>query len=1711
MGKSEALKAQLAAIRNEAWGEEACGRIGAVSGDQREVLACAIHPERFRRLRKRRPDSLPKVIRGDDVDHWEVFEAGRSVLLGLSDERRRRLFEELAPTHAEALESGWAIMPRATLAYSDFEPGGPFRAPRDTAAVGERRSNWALSCLKEVGPFSCTTAEAVGWVSHLDPYQSGLPWLFAGAVDAGGPRGRAVLDALIACAKGEHPVGGMHWIVVEALLCCGSEEAWAFVEKLLLAAQRQEGLRQSILESVGDAHPGAFRRICRVILEHDLCRFSSVVRAANVWLGLRWDSVSKGVVEDAIASALRSLENPGERARAVDKGTPQEAYFAMWAAAFEDIAGAIPLAEAALRHKNPETRFAGAHVLVNIDQPAVFEPLLRAMDDPDLRVAVRASDQFTTWSRADKPEETFDALERLLGRLKGKKTKIDAALWPWTKRELDAGMIVGAMAARVTSDTAMRLAPYMDRMGPSQRETFACALGDLPDRWNPEWDRADAKPKRIRPEARLTLLQLLNDPSSSVVTAAIRAMQGRPLKADELEILRGLLKRKTAEVRTAVLRRLAALPDDRLLEVAGVLLDSGQAQQRAGGLEILRVMAESKRSLERVRQAAAAWRARQQKLSDAESKALELITEAGIERPRRIDAFGLVNPANLTKPGVARSLPQLKMTDAAWRCLAELAVLVARNKALELPPDEGEEGDGEFMLLGGERIHYSVARPSWRRSLEEDRTRCPIADLVQGWLRSRGPETRDADGLELLRAYRAREVLMERTGQFGFIHRPARPRSVRAWLKAQCKDAANVCCAPLEFVLEWVMRLDGDRGYGDALLDSAEGAVAAKEFATHEYLDDDGEDVVPADGSALSKSVKDWVQCFGALERCGIIASDRARSARLWRLAITARPVAEQCWSETRCDESRDPSTRGASRISIDPEWEGLIDALEAGAATEDDVLDYATHPYWAGEGGQVHWLTQSPDLLECAIGADGRWWLADEHRDLRRALAIPAFASAAQRLRERIIGLELARGEAATEATPMALQIAYAGGAETCIRCVAEMAGEAFRRNVRWRHQSRQAVLTHLVSVTLPGPEDTPERFAALCREAGLSERTLIALGVFAPQWVRHVEHALGEAWTGFEEAVWWIHAHTKDNEYRVDTGLRQKWEAAISERTPITIDEFKDGAVDADWFGRMLGQLGEERWAAVYDAAKFACGGAGHKRAQLFADAMMGRCTEQELTARIKAKRHQDSIRALGLTPLKKGKAGQAQVLARYKLMQEIRRTSRKHGGSMLQASEKRAVEIGMENLARTAGYPDPLRLQWAMERLDLADLAKGPVSAKVKDLTVTLAVSDAGKPEVSAVRNGKALAGVPAAAKKDTKVAELVQRATELRRAGSRMRAALEQAMCRGDTFTGSEVADLFGHPLLWPLLSRLVLVGEGTDLAGYPDRKGKVLRDHAGRLEPLKASDTLRIAHPLDLLKRKDWHRWQRECFAAERVQPFKQVFREVYVPTASEKGKPAEIRRFDGHQVNPRQALAILGSRQWVTRGEEGVQRTFYKERLTARLDFAETFYTPADVEGLTLRALRFTRAGKWETVPLDEVPARVFSEALRDLDLVVSVAHRGGVDPEASQSTMEMRAALVRETAALLNLSNVEIEGSRVRIRGELAEYAVHLGSAGVQVMPGGHVWIVAVGAQHRGRLFLPFADDDPKTAEVVSKVLLLARDREIQDPAILEQLRRFA
>jgi hypothetical protein len=504
-----------------------------------------------------------------------------------------------------------------------------------------------------------------------------------------------------------------------------------------------------------------------------------------------------------------------------------------------------------------------------------------------------------------------------------------------------------------------------------------------------------------------------------------------------------------------------------------------------------------------------------------------------------------------------------------------------------------------------------------------------------------------------------------------------------------------------------------------------------------------------------------------------------------------------------------------------------------------------------------------------------------------------------------------------------------------------------------------------------------------------------------------------------------------------------------------------------------------------------------------------MLGRADKDELIARIKDKRNQDAIRALGLIPLSEDfDEKQSETLARYAVIQEFLRTS-KQFGAQRQESEKKAARIGLENLARTAGYPDPVRLEWAMEARAVADLAEGPITVTAGEVSVTLSINDLGKPDLVAMKKGKVIQNIPPAAKKDPAIAELVLRRKEIERQASRMRLSLEEAMIRGDGFSGAELAKLWEHPVLQPMLRSLVFVEDAgaEPIIGYPVEGGKHLEDAEGATHTVPPDLRLRIAHPLDLLQTGKWDRWQRDCFLRERIQPFKQVFRELYVLTDQEKADATFSSRYSGHQVNPKQALALLGKRGWVNTYEEGARKTYHEAGISVWLDSVGTTFSPLDVEGFTIEDVRFTRRGEYKSLPLTEVPPRLFSETMRDLDLVVSVAHMGGVDPEASASTVEMRAALVREASTLFKLENVRLEKSHVLIDGQLAQYSIHLGSAIVHRQPGGFVCIVPSHAQHRGRLFLPFADDDPRTAEVVSKVLLLAKDNEIKDPTILEQI----
>ena len=166
------------------------------------------------------------------------------------------------------------------------------------------------------------------------------------------------------------------------------------------------------------------------------------------------------------------------------------------------------------------------------------------------------------------------------------------------------------------------------------------------------------------------------------------------------------------------------------------------------------------------------------------------------------------------------------------------------------------------------------------------------------------------------------------------------------------------------------------------------------------------------------------------------------------------------------------------------------------------------------------------------------------------------------------------------------------------------------------------------------------------------------------------------------------------------------------------------------------------------------------------------------------------------------------------------------------------------------------------------------------------------------------------------------------------------------------------------------------------------------------------------------------------------------------------------------------------------------------------------WFSPADTECPTLEYVSFYDRKTYKQKKLSEVPDILYSEVMRDVDLAVSVAHAGGVDPETSHSTIEMRKAIFEFNMELFRLTNVTFEGTHAFIKGTLGNYNIQLGSGVIHKESGGMVNILPVHSQQRGKIFLPFIDEDPKTAEILSKILLLAEDQKIKDPYILQQLR---
>jgi hypothetical protein len=440
-----------------------------------------------------------------------------------------------------------------------------------------------------------------------------------------------------------------------------------------------------------------------------------------------------------------------------------------------------------------------------------------------------------------------------------------------------------------------------------------------------------------------------------------------------------------------------------------------------------------------------------------------------------------------------------------------------------------------------------------------------------------------------------------------------------------------------------------------------------------------------------------------------------------------------------------------------------------------------------------------------------------------------------------------------------------------------------------------------------------------------------------------------------------------------------------------------------------------------------------------------------------------------------------------------------------------------------------------------LDIGARADVPLGEHVATLSYA-----AGKTTVAITApDGRVRKTVPAAVRRDHagELAGLKTRAKDVTAMVGAQRMRLERLLLE-DRRWEPDVwrARYVDHPLVSVLARNLIWqVDDGATCRPVIAADGQ-LRDVAGNPVDAPVGAGIRLWHPATV-PTAEVQAWRRRVEETRIVQPFKQAHREVYLLTDAERDTDVYSNRFAGHILRQHQFAALARARGWryalqgafdspdeqgfLELPSVGLRASFWVDRpWDADNDWNES----GIFNHVLTDQVRFHRAAG-DDVHLREVPVRVLSEVLRDVDLFVGVASIGN-DPtwrdtgdarrtwdqywntysfgELGAAAEVRRDLLARLLPKLAIADVVTLDERFLRVRGSLRTYKIHLGSGNILMEPNDQYLCIVPGRGEASRddVMLPF-EGDRTLSIVLSKALLLAADDKITDTTITSQIKR--
>jgi len=1481
----------------------------------------------------------------------------------------------------------------------------------------------------------------------------------------------------------EHEIGGVCPVLIKAALITQDTRYRTLVEQLLLAAQLQEGLRQMILESLDETSLASLQHFIGVILGHNLTRFSSVVRAVDVWFGFGWEAPQQSVIKRTLELSQTFLSDRVAAEKAVNSKDNIERYVSLWAVGVRSVQQALDLAVKAIQ--DPQTSHEGRIVtLYFVQQTQITYTDIATYAEAHFGEAA----DLDYWLLQNLPKGSpspalFDRMQAVAKTLPKEGKHFEGVGFRWLSFTLKPQDIYHFLIGEANEAQQERLAAELSEIPVEVRQNLLQNVYPVLGRGRYYYDREAEKKKK--PEKypadswqRALVRTALNDKAAMVAGIAFDIFKKIPLVHEDILAIEQVLSRKNKEQRKESVALLIKQPESVLKDSTSRLIVSKSADQRLAALEILSVLQEEQRLTDYVTEQVEAYRGR--KLTKNEQVLMDKLAynsdETAEQRYDLSNGFGVIDfdrltPFVLPQPQFDKERKEKKgflfdkivRVEKVREALNDLLVIWRKHKDYEYQY-EGYQGATITTLLGKEirRQHQEQEGETPMDRLND----LPLAKLWKDW-----HQKHQLNEIEYEYAIRYCENI---------FYENEIPKQLKSYLVGYYPDfkvtfqgnvGGNYYESEARRLEDLLAPISEAYAEDRAFLASFKLSVFEDALATYPPEKRKVKIERDYDDMDWTEVIDEFVISMNQGENGDIDYYTPEQRLKLWQLLYYVY-AQKQTKDDLTIYNPQEVLTDLRAKVRESERLPGVNGGLagltltlyQKGQLSADDLLFFCLLEddlFTVAQGGENYFYRRLPEALKTSLT------FPDTQLEL---------------LKTRMLQVELQRGDLPTDASIYIRYLQEIEGMHYFFEALERMGKEPFAKGYYYGNDlTKRRTFSHILEVSQPSATDTFAAFKAHLDKIKITDKRLVEAACYVLHWADWIGDYLQIK--DFKEAIWWFIAHTTDY-------MDAEKETIVSQYSTVPRDDFQRGAIDVDWYHRVHKAVGKEGWKLIQESAKYLSDGMGYRRVKLYSAVLTGEIKLDEVIQKITEKRDKDYVMALGLVPINKKKE-EEDLVRRYNLLQTFLKES-KQFGQQRQESEKNAVEIGLDNLSRNAGYEDSIRFSWAMEAKATQQIME-KATLTLDDTTIKLVVDEQGKAELEVTKGDKTLKSIPDKYKKNKEVEALKDSKTYLTKQYSRTRLSLEQAMLSQTLFTAAELAKILEHPVVKAMLSKLVLFNPETQASGFW-QDGKLLSAE-GTLTPLKATDKLLIAHPSHLFYAVQWDLYQKYLFDKEIKQPFKQVFRELYIPTKDELETSNRSERYQGHQVQPQKTVALLRGRGWTVNYEEGLQKVYHKEGFRATIYAAADWYTPSDVEAPTLEYVVFYNLKDGKEVPMKEINPVIFSEVMRDVDLVVSVAHVGGVDPEASHSTMQMRGALARESARLFKLQNVEVKERHILVKNEHGDYSLHLGS-GMISRGGLQINVVAVQSQHRGRVFLPFVDDDPKTAEIISKMKLLSEGK---------------